>query len=137
MITDVGHAAYRVYDVDASLAFYQTLGIEESFRLNHDDGSLMLIYMHISGDRFLEIFPNGPEPDPNRTHSFAHLCLLVDDIQGTAEVLREQGVTIERGPLLGLDGNMQAWIRDPDGNPIELMQISEESPQGKIAKTSS
>jgi lactoylglutathione lyase len=137
LITDVGHAAYRVYDVDASLAFYKTLGIEESFRLNHDDGSLMLIYMHISGDRFLEIFPNGPEPDPNRTHSFAHLCLLVDDIQGAADSLREQGVTIERGPLLGLDGNMQAWIRDPDGNPIELMQISEESPQGKIAKTSS
>jgi lactoylglutathione lyase len=133
LITDVGHAAYRVYDVDTSLAFYKKLGIDESFRLNHDDGSLMLIYLHVAGDRFLEMFPNGPEPDPNRTHSFAHLCLLVDDLQGTVDTLRDQGVTIEWEPKLGLDNNLQAWIRDPDGNAIELMQLSEESPQRKVA----
>jgi lactoylglutathione lyase len=135
MITDVGHLAYRVYDIDASLAFYQKLGLNESFRLNHDDGSLMLIYLHVAGDRFIEIFPNGPSPDPNRPHSFAHLCLLTDDLQSTVDTLRDQGVTIERGPLLGLDHNLQAWIRDPDGNAIEFMQLAEESPQRKTARS--
>jgi lactoylglutathione lyase len=135
MITDIGHSAYRVYDVDASLAFYKKLGINESFRLNHDDGSLMLAYLHIAGDRFIEIFPNGPEPDPDRTQSYAHLCLLVDDLQSTVDSLREQGVTIEREPKLGLDHNLQAWIRDPDGNAIEFMQLSEESPQRKVARS--
>jgi len=135
MITDVGHLAYRVYDIDASLAFYQKLGLSESFRLNHDDGSVMLIYLHVGGDRFIEIFPNGPEPDPNRTHSFAHLCLLTDDLQRTVDTLRDQGVTIEREPTLGLDHNLQAWIRDPDGNAIEFMQLSEESPQRKTARS--
>jgi hypothetical protein len=45
------------------------------------------------------------------------------------EHLRENGVTTDREPVVGLDGNLQAWPRDPDGNQIELMQLSEESPQ--------
>jgi lactoylglutathione lyase len=134
MITDIGHPALRAYDLDAALAFYKKLGLDESFRLHHADGSLMLIYLHVGGDRFLEIFPNGPAPDPNRVHSFHHLCLLTDDLQGTVERLRERGVTIEQEPKQGLDHNLQAWIRDPDGNAIELMELSEASPQRKIAR---
>ena len=135
MITDLGHAAFAVHDVDASLAFYAKLGIKESFRLHRDDGSLMLVYLHISGDRFLELFPHGP--DPNREigrQSFMHLCLVVEDLQATVESLRVAGVAIDREPKLGLDSNWQAWIKDPDGNDIELMQLSEESPQRKTAR---
>jgi len=134
VITDLGHPALRAYDLDASLEFYRKLGLTESFRLNHDDGSLMLVYLHVGGDRFLEIFPNGPEPDLSHVHSFHHLCLLTDDLRATVENLRSQGVTIEQEPKMGLDQNMQAWIRDPDGNPIELMQLSEASPQRKVAR---
>ena len=32
MITDLGHFALRAYDLDASLAFYRKLGIDEAFR---------------------------------------------------------------------------------------------------------
>ena len=38
-----------------------------------------------------------------------------------------------REPKLGLDHNLQAWIKDPDGNAIELMQITPESPQRAVA----
>jgi lactoylglutathione lyase len=134
VITDLGHPALRAYDLDETLGFYKKLGIDESFRLNYDDGSLMLVYLHIGGDRFLELFPNGPAPDPTRVHSFHHLCLLTDDLNGTVDKLREQGVTIEQEPKVGLDHNLQAWIRDPDGNAIELMQLSDESPQREVAR---
>jgi lactoylglutathione lyase len=134
MIADLGHAAFAAYDLEASLAFYAKLGLQESFRLNHPDGSLMLVYLHIGGDRFLELFPSGPEPDPDRVHSFRHICLLTDDIRGAVERLRAQGVAIDREVTEGLDTNLQAWIRDPDGNAIELMQLSEESPQRRIAR---
>lgn len=134
MITDVGHAAFGVHDLTAALAFYAKLGLEESFRLHHPDGSLMLVYLHVGRDRFLELFPNGPEPDPRRVQSFRHVCLLTDDLAGTVETLRQAGVAIEREPKEGLDHNLQAWIRDPDGNAIELMQLSEESPQRRVAR---
>jgi lactoylglutathione lyase len=133
MITDLAHTAFAAHDVDISLAFYAKLGLRESFRLNYPDGSLMLVYLHVSGDRFIEIFPNGPEPDANRVHSFRHICLLSDDLRADVERLRQQGIEIEIEPKLGLDHNLQAWIRDPDGNPIELMQISEASPQWRTA----
>jgi lactoylglutathione lyase len=135
-ITDLGHSAYGVADIDASLAFYELLGIKESFRLNREDGSLMLVYLHISGDRFIEIFPGGPaEADraAPRTYSYRHLCLVSDDIVNDVEHLRAAGVTIDVEPKLGLDGNTQAWIKDPDGNPIELMQLADNSPQKAVA----
>ena len=135
MITDLGHAAFAVHDLEASLAFYRQLGLEEAFRLHRPDGSLMLVYLHVGGDRFLELFPHGPEPDPDRVQSFRHVCLLTDDLRGAVEELRGRGVAIEREPKEGLDANLQAWIRDPDGNPIELMQLSEASPQRRAARS--
>ena len=136
MITDVGHAAFAAHDLDRTLAFYAQLGIEESFRLHHEDGSLMLVYLHVAGDRFIEVFPNGPAPDPQRRGSFKHLCLLTDDLHALVEQLRADGITIDREPKRGLDTNWQAWISDPDGNAIELMQLSDESPQRRVAAAS-
>lgn len=137
-ITDLGHPAFACHDLDVSLAFYAKLGIEESFRLLHDDGSLMLVYLHVAGDRFIELFPGGPSPE-ERTgkQSFMHVCLAVDDLEATVEDLRAKGVTIDIEPKMGLDFNMQAWITDPDGNKIELMQYSEESPQLAVANGTS
>ena len=134
MITDIGHAAFAAHDLDRALEFYALLGIHEAFRLHREDGSLMLIYLHVAGDRFVELFPGGPPPDPNRKGSFMHLCLLVDDLQATVAQLREAGVAIEREPKVGLDHNWQAWIRDPDGNAIEQMQLEEESAQRRVAR---
>ena len=134
MITDLGHAAFAAHDLERSLDFYARLDMHEAFRLNHEDGSLMLVYLHIAGDRFIEIFPGGPAPDPDRRGSFMHLCLLTGDLHATVEQLRQAGVVIEQEPKVGLDHNWQAWIRDPDGNSIELMQLAEESPQRQIAQ---
>lgn len=135
MITDLGHAAFAAHDLDRALAFYELLGIKESFRLHREDGSLMLVYLHIAGDRFVEVFPNGPAPDPERKGSFMHLCLLTEDLHDTVEQLRQRGVAIEREPKQGMDTNWQAWIRDPDGNAIELMQLNEDSPQRRAAQS--
>jgi lactoylglutathione lyase len=133
MITDVGHAAFRTHDLEKSLGFYALLGIHESFRLNHPDGSLMLAYLHVGGNRFIEVFPGGGPPGEPRG-SFMHLCLLTDDLHAEVERLRANGVQIDIEPKLGLDHNWQAWVKDPDGNPIELMQLSEESPQRRLAR---
>lgn len=134
MITDLGHPAFAAHDVERTIGFYSLLGIDEAFRLRHDDGSLMLVYLHVAGDRFIEVFSGGPPPDPEQKTSFRHVCLLTDDIHATIEHLRENGAPIDSEPVVGLDRNWQAWTRDPDGNGIELMQLSEESPQWRAAR---
>ena len=134
MITDLGHAAFAAHDLQRSLDFYALLGIRESFRLHRDDGSLMLVYLHVADDRFVEVFPNGPDPALRQPGSFMHLCLISNDIQGMVDHLRAAGVTITRDVALGLDHNLQAWTVDPDGNAIELMQLAEHSPQRRVAR---
>jgi catechol 2,3-dioxygenase-like lactoylglutathione lyase family enzyme len=135
MITDIGHPAFATHDLERSLAFYRLLGIHETFRLNRPDtGKLLLVYLHVAGDRFIELFPGGPEPVEDRPGSFMHLCLVTDNLHGLVEELRQAGVTIFREPSLGLDHNWQAWVHDPDGNAIEFMQLTEESPQRQQAR---
>jgi lactoylglutathione lyase len=133
-VVDLGHPAFACHDLDASLEFYAKLGIEESFRLLHDDGSIMLVYLHVGGDRFIEVFPGGPSPEERAgKQSFMHICLAVEGLEALVEELREQGITIDVEPKMGLDFNVQAWISDPDGNKIELMEYSERSPQLSVA----
>jgi hypothetical protein len=50
-------------------------------------------------------------------------------MSATLSELAARGSEIAKAPTVGLDHNLQYWIDDPDGNPIELMQIMPDSPQ--------
>lgn len=126
MITGIGHSAYNVRDMDGMLAFYSgKLGFTEMFRLNNDNGDLMLIYVRVSDDTFIEFFPATSEPQERepRAAGYNHLCLHVDNIEETVEWLRSRDVPIDREITFGKAGAKQAWIRDPEGNRIELMEL--------------
>jgi lactoylglutathione lyase len=132
-VTAIGHVALRARDIDGMLAFYTgTLGFAEMFRLHTDDGGLMLVYVRVTDQQFLEFFPNGTGEAPPRDNvGYNHLCLTVADIEATLADLEARGVPLARGLQTGRDGNRQAWIADPEGNRIELMEMS---PSGKQAE---
>jgi len=50
-------------------------------------------------------------------------------MSATLDELAARGLEITGSPKQGLDTNLQYWLHDPDGNPIELMQIMPTSPQ--------
>ena len=133
-ITDIGHIALACHDLEASLAFYERIGIREAFRLLRDDGSVWLVYLHVSGDRFIELFPDGPPSGTKPAGSFRHICLMTDDIHALVADLEAKGIAFDRGISEGADYNLQAWVTDPDGNPIEFMQIGNRSPQRAVAE---
>lgn len=125
-ISQIAHWALKVHDLQRSLAFYRdTLGFVEMMRINHDDGQLMLVYLRVTDAQFVELFPRGKgdvAPDEDTT-SMHHVCLQVNSIEETAAALRAAGVGLYREPKFGLDGNNQCWIKDPDGNRIEFMEM--------------
>lgn len=126
-ITGIAHVAVRTADLDASLAFYtDRLGFEEMMRLNGDGGELLLVYLRITDTQYIEIFPNavGTRSPGPLAMGMNHLCLEVDDLDAVVGRLAAAGVGTTIAPKMGLDGNRQAWIEDPDGNRIELMQMS-------------
>lgn len=136
MITGIGHVAFRVTNLQRALDFYCTkLGFTEAFRLEQEgQPSPWIVYIQIAPGSFIELFPDAQDtPSPSPTHdplaSYKHVCLLVDDMAITLQELATRGLEITGSPRQGLDFNLQYWIHDPDGNPIELMQIMPNSPQ--------
>jgi len=131
MILGIGHVAYGVRDLNASLHFYvEQLGLEEAFRLSREDGSLWIVYLYAGEGTFVELFPEKEIAEAKGT-SYKHLCLRVDEMSFTLDDLRRRGLEPLGPPSVGKDGNTQAWVRDPDGNPVELMQIAPSSAQGR------
>jgi len=136
-LSRIGHVALKVADIGRSLDFYRDrLGFAEMMRLDNDDGSLWLVYLRITDTQFLELFPGGQgERAPgSETTAINHFCLECDDLEATAARIREAGVRLTVEPKLGLDGNRQCWIEDPDGNRIEFMQMSPSSMQAEAIR---
>ena len=132
-ITSIGHVAINVADLDRSLDFYSNvLGFPEMMRIDHDNGTPWLVYLRVTDDQFIEIFPGAETESTSpswHANGFAHLCLMVDDLNAVVSTLESKGVTMLIPPKSGADGNSQAWLLDPDGNKIELMQMHANSQQ--------
>lgn len=121
-IMGIGHVAYNVSDMNASLDFYvNRLGFEHSFSISRDDGTPWIEYLRVAPGQFIELFYSDKAPEGGY---YNHLCLQVEDCVQTVEALMKNGVVIDVMPKQGKDLNVQAWIRDPDGNKVELMQLS-------------
>jgi lactoylglutathione lyase len=137
-ITGYAHVAIKVSDLDRSLDFYvNKLGFAEMMRLYNDKGETWLVYLRITDTQYLEVFPgaeNDRAPGWN-ANGMNHMCLEVDDVQGLIKELDAVGIPLLLPYKIAVDGNPQAWIEDPDGNRIELMQMAPDSMQLKaIAK---
>ena len=63
------------------------------------------------------------------------MCVEVDDIKEAWKRIVDTGAPQDDAPKQGVDFNWQCWTHDPDGNKIELMQLSEDGPQKKFVKS--
>jgi len=131
-ITGLGHVAIKVTDLDRSLNYYvNKLGFPEMLRLKKDDGSVWLVYLRITDDQYLEVFPgaeNDRAPGWN-ANGLNHVCLTVDNIDTVLAQIEKAGLPLLLPLKTAIDGNRQAWLEDPDGNRIELMEMAPASLQ--------
>jgi lactoylglutathione lyase len=132
MIKSIGHAAFGVTDIEKSLDFYcGILGFQELFRMNNKQtGKLSGVYIKVAHEQYLEMF-QASSVNNSSEQSYKHLCLHVEDIDGVIKSIKDKDYPIDREVLTGGDGNLQAWIRDPDGNRIEFMELMPDSLQKK------
>jgi lactoylglutathione lyase len=129
-ISQIAHWALKVHDLEKSLAFYRdTLGFAEMMRLSNSDGPpeshFSLVYLRVTDTQYVELFPDGlgEKVADEKTTCMTHICLQVESIAKTAAALTGAGIPLFRPAKLGLDGNNQCWILDPDGNRIEFMEM--------------
>jgi lactoylglutathione lyase len=114
------HSMIRVSDPQATVAFFQLLGLEERRRMDNEAGHFTLIFLGVPGDAGgeVELTWNWDESGYGGGRNFGHLAYQVDDIYATCQRLMDEGVTINRPPR---DGRM-AFVRTPDSISIELLQ---------------
>jgi lactoylglutathione lyase len=114
------HAMLRVSNPDATIRFFNLLGLEERRRVDNEQGRFTLIFLGVPGDDGgeVELTHNWDESGYAGGRNFGHLAYQVDDIYETCQRLMEAGVTINRPPR---DGRM-AFVRSPDAISIELLQ---------------
>ena len=132
------HTMIRVTDPDATIRFFEVLGLKEVRRMENEQGRFTLIFlaadedMNAPGERAkaeVELTYNWPaegEAGENYTggRNFGHLAYRVDDIYDTCQRLIDAGYTINRPPR---DGHM-AFVRTPDNISIELLQKGQLDP---------
>ena len=121
------HTMIRVTDADATIKFFNLLGLEEVRRKDSEQGRFTLIFLAAPGEEGIaevELTYNWPAEDGSPAEiyaggrNFGHLAYEVDDIYAMCQKLADHGVTINRPPR---DGYM-AFVRTPDDISIELLQ---------------
>ncbi len=127
MFVQLAHVCIGATDLAATERFYvDLLGMEKAFDF-YRAGECIGFYIKAGERTFIEVFAQGELPDLERP-IIKHFCLQVDDIDAAIATLAERGIPVSPKKFGG-DNNWQAWISDPSGVRIELMQYSGDSTQ--------
>ena len=114
------HTMIRVSDPDATISFFELLGLKELKRFESEAGRFTLIFLAVPGNEAaqIELTHNWDETGYGEGRNFGHVAYAVDNIYESCQRLVDGGVTINRPPR---DGHM-AFVRSPDNISVELLQ---------------
>jgi len=124
----IHHTMLPVADLDRSIGFYtRVLGMKGMGR--RTDETRKVEVGHVGyGDRetqpSLELTRDISENAPAEVRPTGiHVAIHVSDLQRLCGVLESEQVKFIQ-PLKGIGGRrLTAWIRDPDGHAIELVEV--------------
>lgn len=123
------HTMLRVKHLEESLAFYVgRLGMRLLRRKDFADGQFTLAFVGYgeeSGSTVIELTHNWGAGSYDLGTAFGHIAIGVRDIYEATRQLQDAGVKVTRppGPLKGDSGELIAFVEDPDGYKVELIQL--------------
>ena len=121
------HVATRTKDLEAAIAFYELLrhGLLAQEGAHEGQGDAG-VHGAAEGNFAIELVYNwGKDDGYEGGERFGHFAFEMDDIDAVLPGILERGGKLVREPyLLEGDGPLLAFVDDPDGNWIELIQRS-------------
>ena len=114
------HTMIRVSDPEATIRFFELLGLKELRRYDNEAGRFSLIFLAAPDDEEaqIELTYNWDEKGCGKGRNFGHVAYSVSNIYEVCQKLMDGGVTINRPPR---DAKM-AFVRTPANISIELLQ---------------
>ncbi|HEV8342393.1 MAG TPA: lactoylglutathione lyase [Candidatus Binatia bacterium] len=127
------HTMIRVNDLDESIKFYcDVLGMKLLRKKDYPSGRFTLAFVGYgseSEEAVVELTYNWDTHKYDLGDGFGHIALGVEDIYRTCDNLKAKGTKIVREPgPMKHGGSEIAFIEDPDGYKIELIDLSRRSP---------
>ena len=123
------HTMLRVSDLDVSLRFYiEVLGMKLLRRKDYPSGRFTLAFVGYGeeiNNTVIELTHNWDINHYEIGEGYGHIALGVEKIYSTCEMIKKAGghVVREPGPMKH-GSTVIAFIQDPDGYKIELIEIS-------------
>jgi lactoylglutathione lyase len=122
------HTMLRVGNLQRSLDFYVgVLGMQLLRREEYEEGRFTLAFLGYGGEQdhsVIELTYNWDADCYQLGTAFGHLAVAVEDIDEATAHAAVQGARIVRaaGPLKGKPSEIIAFLEDPDGYRIELIE---------------
>ena len=114
-------------DLPRAVEFYTRLGFIEAFR-TPADGDPIHVDLVLDGYKLgiasVESTRDDHGLDPVPEGQRAAVILWTDDTAAAYDQLGARGVPGIAGPHRWLDRLLIAWVADPDGNPVQIVQSS-------------
>jgi len=126
-IAGLAHVGIRVHELERSLRFYELLGFSKTVGpvgpepvaiLEHPSGLELNLVLNAPRASEPNILMDVAEKHPGITH----IALLCGDIEAAQRRLADAGIPLSGGPVRFPIGAQAIFVRDPDGNVIELHQ---------------
>jgi len=118
------HTCLNVSDMDRSIDFYTNrIGLTFVNRREIKENNAEIAFLKDETGNAIELTHWRDKKTLAEGDNFDHIAFEVNEIQKTVDSLRNQGVTIAMEPY-SLRGSTSkiAFIKDPDGNWLELIQ---------------
>lgn len=112
-------------DVERAAAFYRSFGFSECFR-TPDSGEPIHVDLELDGMRFGIASIISTRDDhglsPVEAGQRAAVILWCDDVDAALALTATRGIPTLAEPVPWLERLRIAWIADPDGHPVQLVQ---------------
>ena len=120
------HTMIRVFDLERSMAFYETaFGLKLADRFDFDDFTLAYL-RNDEADFELELTWNHDQKEPySHGSGYGHIAVCVDDLEAEHARMSELGLGPRKLVTMEHQGEPLArffFVDDPDGYAIEVIQ---------------
>jgi glyoxylase I family protein len=135
-IQNFSHVCIGVSDIEASVAFYTAvLGMDVVFDVELEGAALDAVtggaaqrgrmVGGLIGGAMVELLSLGAVPEcPSGPHlGYTNVSFRVDDLDASYDTVRREHPDVRAEPPVDIGGVRMFFIHDPDGTPIELLEL--------------
>jgi lactoylglutathione lyase len=115
------HVSFVCENADLIAEFYTTLGFELEKDLSRPEENLRRLVLKM-GEGRIQFFQGQKQPATPSRSWMEHIALELENFEGVIQTLKGKSVIFSREPTLSPSGRRMAFVLDPEGRQVELLE---------------